>query len=181
MKTITDPDGIGAMTRTKQDMVKRGGGMKKLLVGLLLLGFAGSAGAQIATYNQQYFLDISKKLGDSGSGGTIIGTAIPNGKACSLTVQMIGMTGGLCAVGCSVKVNTGGTLTMGYRVGQWPRWSGMVLKSAGDSMAVFNAVGAGYRFASVNLPYTNRIGFIFSNPGSDTVWLRELTISVGSQ
>jgi len=141
--------------------------MKKLLIVLVLIGLVGSAGAQLpmtlpAQRNTIYRLSTGSAWFSK--------IAIPNDKRDTTAGLWVMDTGGLLGVGCSLKVNSGGSLTMG------------ILSSADginysyeDSTLLANAwTTAGFKWFRCNLPYTNNVRITLSNHGSDTIWVKFL-------
>ncbi len=139
--------------------------MKKLLVVLVLLGLAGVAGAQLpmqlpAQKNTLYRLS-------TGSAWLSM-VAIPPGKGDTTAGIWTYDTGGIFGVECSVKINTGGS----YSIGTLRSGDGLnyVL---GDSVELVNArTTAGFHWVTKNLAYTNNVRFTLSNKGTDTVWVK---------
>ncbi len=139
--------------------------MKKILVGLLLLGLAGTAGAQLpmqlpAQKNTLYRL--------STGSAWLSRIAIPPAGRDTTSGLWVYDTGGLFGVMCSIEVNSGGSLSMGTLFsGDGTNYT------YGDSTSLVNArTTAGFHWITGNLPYTNNIRFTLSNKGTDTVWVK---------
>lgn len=139
--------------------------MRKLLAVLMLLGLAGSAYAQITTTQMAYRFWVYRLR--TGNQWTEL-TAIPNDTRDTSRGVWTMDTGGILGVGCSLKINSGGSVTMG------------VLSSMDgtnytyeDSTILANATTtAGFRTFRCNLPYANNYRITVANHGSDTVWIK---------
>jgi len=88
-------------------------------------------------------------------------------------VFYVGNSGGIFAAQCSIRINTTGTLTIGYLVGMSGSNAKLVLDAAADTSALLsNCSTQGYKILKVSLPGVSYVALTFSNAGGDSVYYK---------
>lgn len=142
--------------------------MKKVLLVLSLVALIGVVAWAQLDVTLKSKLVILWRL--SGSQNYSTKVAIPPAKRDTTMGIYFGDTGGLLALQCSLKVNSGGSLSMGLLLGESTTSSRLVYY---DSTALMSArTTGGYTLVRYNLPAQSCGAITFSNKGTDTVWVK---------